>query len=216
MAPADSTVLIVPINVVAFCVGHIDAQGDATSALAGAQVDFSNQTTKETQAFIGANVARDLSKDDALVPMEQGVHLHWALPDALTHAMPDPHSEKLTFPPAPNRWLVSRIVIAGKTPSIVSWVVESDALSDQPPEGQSPITLPVTPQSPTDKNFRYVGRHGSVESYVPPVAATATATFESLTGQPLSAVSNGMPFIRTAAAYSVSGTPCRAFRPRPS
>ena len=188
METARPAVLIVPVDVAAFCVGQVDAH--STSALAGAQVDFRNQTTDKRRAFIGENVTHDLS-EDARIPLEKGVHLHWALPDALTHSQAD--GGTLAFPPVPNRWLVSRITIAGATASIASWVVESDALLADHPPGQTSITLPVKPRSPTDQNFRYVGRHSPAKSYVVEAAATATATFTAHAGRPLCAVSNGTP-----------------------
>lgn len=55
--------------------------------------------------------------------LERGVHLHWAMPDALSRGRKV--SDKTDFPTLPNRWLVSRIrnqIIE------TQWVVESDYL----------------------------------------------------------------------------------------
>jgi hypothetical protein len=41
-----------------------------------------------------------------------GVHLHWALPDALTRAQVDPLAQTLRFPAVPDRWLVVRFADA--------------------------------------------------------------------------------------------------------
>ena len=62
-------------------------------------------------------------------PPTPGIHLHWALPDALTHGVHG--KEEMSYPYVPNRWLVTRSWWdpgARKTQS-KAWVVQSDALS---------------------------------------------------------------------------------------
>lgn len=70
---------------------------------------------------------------------EPGVHLHWALPDALTHGLQG--SEGMTFPLVPNRWLVTRSWWGGKHTLSKGWVVQSDALSES--EGAQCVAWPV-------------------------------------------------------------------------
>lgn len=103
-----------------------------------------------------------------------GLHLHWALPDALTTGH---HRDRNTvFPPVPNRWLVRRLDHTGKLEK--SWMVESDFLHpcdsngkpthQIPPAGTTawpnnePITFPTKRrQLPNKKQgaaFRYMGR----------------------------------------------------------
>jgi len=41
-------------------------------------------------------------------PLAQGVHLHWALPDALTRGQVDTNINELCFPAVPDRWIVIR------------------------------------------------------------------------------------------------------------
>lgn len=177
--------LIVPLNMVAFCVGTIDAH-EATNEFAGATVVYNDQVTEEHPAFLGANVTRGFTSAP-WQPLEQGVHLHWAIPDALTHAV---HSDQqLTFPALPNRWLVTRFVLDGsQTPSTKSWVVESDVLNEQPPSGQRAITLPVKTTDPDDQNFRYAGAYAEFDANW----SSPQSPFGSMTGAPLSAVSNGV------------------------
>src|SRR6185369_8896222 len=147
--------LIVPIDVLAYGVGTLDAQTPAR-AFAGATTDYRNQTPGDRPAFLGVNVTRDFG-EAPLWPLEAGVHLHWAMPDALTHA--SSASGSLTFPPLPNRWLISRIV--GNAQSAKHWIVTSDALSTTPPGGNLAATVPVsepagagaTPQ----RGFRFLG-----------------------------------------------------------
>ena len=54
----------------------------------------------------------------------KGLHLHWALPDALTTGHHRDH--KTIFPAVPNRWLVRRLDHTGALQK--SWIVESDFL----------------------------------------------------------------------------------------
>ena len=64
-------------------------------------------------------------------PLPTGVHLHWALPDALTagEAVDVDGDGDLDMPPLPDRWLVARIggrsAITGRR-SVTAWVLESD------------------------------------------------------------------------------------------
>jgi len=58
--------------------------------------------------------------------LSHGVHLHWAMPDALTRG-----SSGLLFPDVPNRWLVTRKRKEAETDTWnidKQWVVESDFL----------------------------------------------------------------------------------------
>ena len=84
-------------------------------------------------------------------PLEEGVHLHWAAPDGLTHA---PSSDTaLKFPALPNRWLVTRLLVAAGGATSTSWSIESDTLSSTPPGGMNAPTLPVSDA----QRFRYLG-----------------------------------------------------------
>ena len=145
--------LIVPVDVTAYCIGRADANKPARSpvSFAGATTDYSRQTGGSApDAFLGINVTRDADQSP-LWPLETGVHLHWAMPDALTRA--DTTSGRMTFPPLPNRWLVTRI--AGHAESARHWIVESDTLSTASPFGKrKPApTVPVA----AAQDFRYLG-----------------------------------------------------------
>lgn len=67
---------------------------------------------------------------------ETGVHLHWAMPDALTHGVHD--RDGTTYPLLPNRWLVTRLWDDRGTIRTRAWVVISDALSADDPGGSTP------------------------------------------------------------------------------
>lgn len=56
-----------------------------------------------------------------------GVHLHWALPDALLRGAADPEATDLDFPELPDRWVVVRVLYPdrGLPPLLRGWVVDS-------------------------------------------------------------------------------------------
>lgn len=96
-----------------------------------------------------------------------GIHLHWALPDALTHAT---FHRKMEFPNVPNRWLVVR-KSADPGISDAKWIVLSDYLwpvgtdpsAPNAPEGVIPPVVAYHHQAskkaevPGQIPFRYLG-----------------------------------------------------------
>jgi hypothetical protein len=116
--------LLVPMNVTALCV----SQQDLSSGLKFGKIadEFQNL---ETQPYLGTSVVPGPFEEEAAPP---GIHLHWALPDALTRSDP---SAGNGFRQAPNRFLVVRLAAImpkpGETPAALekkAWVVESDYL----------------------------------------------------------------------------------------
>lgn len=180
--------LIVPVDIAALCVGIIDQQDNnqGTSNFAGATTLFTNQTG-DNQAFLGSNVVLSFLQS----PWQQlktGIHLHWALPQALTHGVTG-EDGNVGFLAAPNRWLVSRIITTGSTLTRTSWVVESDYCWDKKPAGQDSITLPVKQINPNDPNFKYIGRQVVFDgNWQEP---DQEGLFKQLTGTELNAVANG-------------------------
>lgn len=181
-----SETLVVPIDVKAVCVGQVDAT-EGTPHFAGATVVWENAGRGPgAQAFLGANVWRSPNAAP-WQRLEQGVHLHWALPDAMTHAAVT--KTKLDFPNAPNRWVVTRFVVTGRpgaVPESRSWVVDSDALYAKPPTGQKLVTVPVKPADEEDVPYRYIG---GKRDYTPELSAVPPGTARLAN---LSAVSNGV------------------------
>jgi hypothetical protein len=118
--------LLVPINIEALVVG---APGGQWTDL---HPDFSLLYRGQ---ILGSQIPSGLF-DTKSELHKAGIHLHWALPGALTHgrqtrpANPQEPLEAPEFPRIPNRWVVQRISRQPQTNDIAvrAWVVESDYL----------------------------------------------------------------------------------------
>ena len=157
--------LIVPIDVEALCVGG--GMSDAGLRFRGATADFSSLPGQDSEGewsgkpYIGESI-------DALPETmpDPGIHLHWALPDALTKAILD-EERGLTFPSVPNRWLVVRIVIRADAerhprPLLRGWVVESDFQHSDP--AAATVSVPHQPED-GGQFHRYLGRCIALEDW---------------------------------------------------
>jgi len=94
----------------------------------------------------GAELGGDLGSDgnpfNQAAGLEPGIHLHFRLPRTLTHGSQS-GSDKISFPPIPNRWLVQRCGGSGAANDKLSckaWLIKSD---DQPADPASGITWPT-------------------------------------------------------------------------
>ena len=96
--------------------------------------------------------------------LKAGIHLHWALPDALTKGIQD-SDKKTVFPSVPNRWLVTRNLNGEKR----QWVVESDYLYREG-EGEQlgSIAYPIEIKNGNGNHqpFRYLGRKLPIEAWL--------------------------------------------------
>ena len=126
------------------------------------------------------NLAESTVDQTNSLTFPKGLHLHWALPDALTTGYH--RDDDTVFPAVPNRWLVRRLDHTGKLER--SMIVESDFLhpldSDgkptfQQPEGSAPcapITFPIKRKQVANNKpgaaFRYMGRSQSLENWLKP------------------------------------------------
>lgn len=194
-----NTGLIVPIDIIGLCVGVNDANHpDGTGKFAGATTTFSNQTG-DNDAFLGSNVIRPLS-ETPLNLLTAGIHVHWALPEALTRGNYDKKTTRLQFAHVPNRWLLSRVVINGTNFTRKSWIIESDTLERPDSMKKQFITLPVDPVEASGANYMFVGKPGE---FTPSWTDPGDQQFNKLTHHDLSAVSSGE--VSFAAFYPNSG-----------
>src|SRR2546423_5177076 len=103
--PSDASSLLVPVTLDAWVV---DSQ--TQQQVSWYYANFSNLTSFQSpipQAFDTSSANKPTV----------GVHLHWALPDALTHGGESDTDDQIAFPLVPNRWLVARfnVPVVGTT-----------------------------------------------------------------------------------------------------
>lgn len=152
--PAFDDMLLVPVKIEGLIVGR---DGEEIS-YGDASVNF--RLLKHTMLGEQMQVA-PLSQGK---PLETGIHLHWILPDCFTHGSSFSGSDAVTYPPVPDRWLVTRIVIKQENimETIVDskcFLVESNALSKNlTQENQGSSTFPVRKEGVLD--YAYLGRSG--------------------------------------------------------
>lgn len=156
--------LVVPIRLEALLVGARDAQQD--DHFLPPYADF------RTLPYRGGGIQEPYLSSLALnqpftgsAPFPQGIHLHWNVPKALRRGVYDERGH-LSVPSAPNRWLVTRILVStgGLQPEVTltSWVVESDYLSDDP--NYSLTTVPRDPAGAL--TYAYLGRVYTLDDWL--------------------------------------------------
>jgi len=86
---------------------------------------------------------------DAGTPREPGVHLHWAMPDALLrgHLSEGTDRNRLALPALPDRWTVLRLLAVpdAETVSVRGWVLEADRTQGSRPTSPRP-KVQLTPK----------------------------------------------------------------------
>ena len=104
-----------------------------------------------TRAYLSEEILSQPLENPNLM-LKAGVHLHWALPDALTQGKHSRHG--ISFPAVPNRWMIVRTAQS----EVKKWIVESDYLYPPDMNASEPgVTYPyqdgLHPQP-----YRYLGR----------------------------------------------------------
>lgn len=168
----SAATLVVPVFLDGLCLAHGQPTGgpllDPRNLPFVGRDDHGPADMHSDTPWLGASVSRPaLAGTDAWLPA--GVHLHWALPDALAHARrrgDDPTD--IAFRPAPDRWLVTRR--RGQLRER-RWLVESNYLwphdqtwtpaqlqRGQGPDGLAPYLLPAALRREGTPPWRYLGR----------------------------------------------------------
>lgn len=153
-----SGVLFVPVRLDALWAGK-----DQT--LVGPSADFSRLPYFDGERDVNPAVAH-VGEEIVSRPFENqtfrlkaGVHLHWALPDALTRGKAQ--TDGTHFPAVPDRWLVirSRTDAQGNRAEEKRWVVESDYLHpDGEGDASGGVSVPHEPAAGERRPFRFLGR----------------------------------------------------------
>lgn len=195
---SENTFLLVPLRLDALRV-------DAPIRIAGALADFSKLPYVGRDRDVGAERAY-ISEDIVTAPfadgqvLAPGLHLHWALPDALTRSHDTRHKkdDRISFPAVPTIWRITRVIGQDET-TAKSWLLESDYMFP-PGEGaeSGAICYPLDGgrSGDTDKiaegepPYRYLGR---VTDLTEAVLADASDTFKEVTKEPLTAMGYGEP-----------------------
>ena len=91
-------------------------------------------------------------------PRPAGVHLHWAMPDALLRGKlaDNGSTNRLSLPPLPDRWVVLRVVAprGASAPVVRGWVIEADTTRvvdlAQWPDGAAAVAATARTVAPAD------------------------------------------------------------------
>jgi len=212
----DRTYLTVPIELDAL---HIDGPSMAAirrspdySRLPWFDADRQTDVNADLAYLAESIVAQPFANAD--VQLGHGLHLHWAMPDALTRGWHDPTADQIRFPALPNRWLVTRRPSDPATPGdsptgrTFSWIVESDYVAAVGVNRRgAAVAVPLVAAPAGTKNqptqpFRYLGRTMPLVAWTgdepavdePPDQYLTSPAFQT----PLTAVGFGDP---TFAAY---------------
>jgi hypothetical protein len=159
-------ILLVPIHLDALCLKTDLSVADAKAEFTRLPFwDGAREVNPDVANISEALLSRPFH--DRGLQLRAGIHLHWALPDALTRgankAARNGAGGKLVFPAVPNRWLVTRGRKSGAGKPVVEqqWVVESDYLHPIAAEavpGGIPVPFPADPAKENYQPYRYLGR----------------------------------------------------------
>ncbi len=169
MIPLSDT-LVVPMKMIALCVGQTDVNGSSknpygTKDFARLSPDFTLLPYAEDN--IAKNKGPYLSTQslpatfqDASDPLDVGIHLHWILPEAIAHGAQGENAA-IAFPSAPNRWLIARIATNTADPQnpatdVKAWILESDRLTTNPDpnlkQNATSLAIPIKPRPTKQPN----------------------------------------------------------------
>lgn len=116
--------LLVPMNVEALVVGN-----DSRAEWVNLKPNF--QGVYRLNQVLGQQLVQPFRLITGL--HQPGIHLHWALPDGLTHGDTSGDGGRPKFPAIPNRWLVTRFCDQGGKQKLdlrsKAWIVESDTVT---------------------------------------------------------------------------------------
>src|SRR5262249_27783507 len=104
-----SGVLLVPIHLDALLLKADQTMVEATADFTRVPYSDGTRDMNPDIAYISeAIVSRPFENENLF--LKAGIHLHWALPDALTRGFAGTNG--MQFPAVPNRWLVTRSSVA--------------------------------------------------------------------------------------------------------
>lgn len=160
------SIIAVPMRVDALVINEATEIVKLGADFAKLPYQDSNKIDRRTDI---ANLSSSISYQpfNNLSSLMPGVHLHWALPDALTCG--ESKDDGLHMPNVPNRWLIVRRNSSGK--AVRSWVVESDYLYSA--DSAAPERAVCIPQLKAEERqagsppYRYMGRQLVLSQWQP-------------------------------------------------
>ena len=153
---SDTTSLLVPVYLDAWSVSPSNQQLQAR-----AQPNYQNLSVFKSP--LPASLLSGTGGAGADCP---GIHLQWALPDALTHGEDTSGDGVVDFPAVPNRWMVARFQVINDvwTLNKVS-VIQSDYLDSDGNTGSTPFLDPTTATSPGSINPATIGKSWTITDW---------------------------------------------------
>lgn len=122
-------------------------------------------------------------------PEMAGIHIHWILPEEVTHGRQEEEGGEITYPPIPDRYLVTRLYyeVSGKKKGPIgrkTWIVESDSVTAKRTEGNQNSSM-IPSVEDVRQTYRYLGESREFTGEV----TEGTTHMEKLT-----ACVNGSPY----------------------
>jgi hypothetical protein len=172
---------IIPLNIAAIRVNNNDANA-IVSQFKGRTALFEDMPYKKTDkvASTGDAIYRPLEQP-AYQALDQGVHLHWELPDYYRRGVQPANATQpggsgaVEFPHTPNRWLIVRYFsllnnTSGvyEAPVAAAFLIESDYVTPQKPSDAIRVSVPVPANAdPGTQPYQYMGRILSYQAWNP-------------------------------------------------
>ncbi|MFM6734048.1 MAG: hypothetical protein ACKPJT_00030 [Microcystis panniformis] len=149
------TTLLVPVYLDAlYLANQTKVLGEMTDYSKLPYYKKGGQLQKSGSAYISETVLISPLTQPKL-SLKAGIHLHWSLPDALTNGIARDGEQGITFPLAPNRWLIIR---RGGNLVEKKWVVESDYLYPEEAAPEDTINILYYPATNEYQPYRFLGR----------------------------------------------------------
>lgn len=155
---SDNSGIVIPIDIEALCIGV-----NPGSIFEQNPFDFSK--LKPDSAYLSSVIAAGGPNT-----LPQGVHLHWALPDALTQGAEGDGS--VLFPAVPDRWLITRIFCdpdRSIAPQFDRWIIESNYYAPDNPNqalDRNAVAVPYQGDDWANQPWRYLGKVSDFTSWI--------------------------------------------------
>lgn len=167
--PSDAASLLVPVYVDAWSVSSGNQQSTVTyPSVAGGGGNLNYANLDDFQTPIQFPFTTGAAHSYA------GIHLQWALPDALTHGEDSNGDGLVDFPAVPNRWMVARFLALSNQWTLQKvTVIQSDYVDagghngDQTggQTGTTPFLDPSTATTPGNVNQANIGRSWTISDW---------------------------------------------------